>query len=284
MKKTATHTTTHVPELGVRKMSGDGAVKAGPVQHYGCTLSYVLSGHVELETDRVVSAGPGSMIVVPIGTPHRGVRLARMEAFGLSFCPSCLGLAESPWMAPFQAVRRGASPIFDIAEDRRNSVVSMFAGLSEELERGGSEPNELSQAWLRLILGELKRAAHGDALSVASDSLVGRALTYIQTHALESVSLSDVANAVHCAPSHLATVMKKETGQTVGQWLAATKVSAAASWLVHSEASIEEVAERVGWADRTHFTRQFRKVYGLTPAAWRKQERRHRPFSPEGSG
>jgi len=277
------HATTHVPELGVRRLRGDGAVQSDVTQHYGCTLSYVLEGRAEMEIGRAVSARAGNMIVVPIGTPHRGVFLEKMEAWGLSFCPSCLGLAETTWMAPFQAVRRGASPILDIAGERRPAILTMFQGLSDELDQGGSEPNELAQAWLRLLLGEVRKASLSIDTLAPPDSLVAQALTFIETHALEKISLRDVAAAVHCAPSHLATIMKKETGQTVGQWLTATKVSAAASWLIHSDASIDEIADRVGWADRTHFTRQFRSVYGLTPTGWRKQERKHRsaPSRPE---
>lgn len=63
----------------------------------------------------------------------------------------------------------------------------------------------------------------------------------------------------------------------MGDWLTSIRVSAAANWLLHSDASIDEVAEQVGWQDRTHFTRQFRQVYGSTPAAWRKAMRQKIP-------
>ena len=71
-------------------------------------------------------------------------------------------------------------------------------------------------------------------------------------------------------------IQARATDPKVGEWLSAIRVSSAANWLLHSDASLEEIAERVGWADRTHFTRQFRKAYGTTPAAWRAQMR-HRP-------
>jgi AraC-like DNA-binding protein len=39
-------------------------------------------------------------------------------------------------------------------------------------------------------------------------------------------------------------------------------------------ALLEEVAERVGYADVTHFIRLFRRTHGVTPAAWRAAQRR----------
>ncbi|MGH1344241.1 MAG: helix-turn-helix domain-containing protein [Nannocystales bacterium] len=274
-----TTTTTHTPALGIRRIRGTGEAHTGHVQHYGCTLAYVLDGEAELEIGRIVRALPGSMIVLPTGTPHRGIRRKDMDAWGLSFCPSCHDLSETAWMTPFQAVRRGASPVVTIPEARRPAVQSMFEGLHDELTLATAQASELGASWLRLILGELRRAAPSGSTAGRADSLCTRALTFIEAHAFEKISLRDVATAVHCTPSHLATVMKQETSQTVGDWLAAIRVSSAANWLLHSDAPLEEIAQRVGWGDRTHFTRQFRKAYGHTPAAWR-ESMRHKPADP----
>jgi AraC-like DNA-binding protein len=41
--------------------------------------------------------------------------------------------------------------------------------------------------------------------------------------------------------------------------------------LLHTEELIEIIAERVGYADVTHFIRMFRRHHDdLTPAAWRR--------------
>ena len=39
--------------------------------------------------------------------------------------------------------------------------------------------------------------------------------------------------------------------------------------LLHSDASIDTITGRVGYADPTHFIRMFRREHGVTPAAWR---------------
>jgi AraC-like DNA-binding protein len=37
---------------------------------------------------------------------------------------------------------------------------------------------------------------------------------------------------------------------------------------------VDVIAERVGYADPTHFIRMFRRQHGATPAAWRASQRR----------
>jgi AraC family transcriptional activator of pobA len=36
---------------------------------------------------------------------------------------------------------------------------------------------------------------------------------------------------------------------------------------------VDVIAERIGYADPTHFIRLFRRAHGCTPAAWRARQR-----------
>jgi AraC-like DNA-binding protein len=35
--------------------------------------------------------------------------------------------------------------------------------------------------------------------------------------------------------------------------------------------AVDQIAPKIGWQDTRHFIQQFRKIYGVTPAAWRKK-------------
>lgn len=59
--------------------------------------------------------------------------------------------------------------------------------------------------------------------------------------------------------------------------LSAGRIAEATSRLGHTDEPVDQIANRAGWKDTTHFIRQFRKVHGATPAAWRREHRaRHR--------
>ena len=176
-------------------------------------------------------------------------------------------------MSPFRRVRHGALPVVDVAKGRRRRVVRLYKDLAEEQERAAPESPELLRSLVTLVLGELCRAMPGERPSAGQGTLVADALGEIQRRCFEPISLRDVAKAVHRSPAHVASVVKRETGYSVGEWISSARVAEAASRLAHTDDSLDAIAEHVGWRDKTHFIRQFKKAYGVTPAAWRRSHR-----------
>ncbi|MEM6990325.1 MAG: AraC family transcriptional regulator [Myxococcota bacterium] len=234
-------------------------------------LTFVVEGTIQLECGGRVRVGGGSLVAIPAGIPHRSLGGRSVEYWLATFCATCLRIDEGQvLMQPFRRVRHGALPVVAVPAKRRRRIVQHFRELRQELELDAPESPELSRSLLLLLLGETTRAMPADASPAAVGSFVGDALGFIQRRALSPISLSDVAAAVHRSPAHVAATVKKDTGYTVGSWIRAARVSEAASRLIHTDESLDEIATRVGWGDKTHFIRQFAKVYGLTPAKWRK--------------
>lgn len=237
-------------------------------------LTYMVEGWHEMEHGGPIEAGAGTFTIVPAGIPHRALGGRDMDYWLLSFCPACLGLDESHvLMSPFRRVRRGALPVLSVAKGRRRRVIRLFRELAEEQGRAVPETPELLRSLVTLLLGEVRRAMPGPDLEAGGGTLVSEALELIQRRCLEPISLRDVAAAVHRSPAHLASVVKRETGYSVGEWISAGRVAEAAARLVHTDEGLDTIAEHVGWRDKTHFIRQFRKAYGVTPAAWRRARR-----------
>ncbi len=251
----------------------------GEVTHTEHGLTFLVDGWIRIEHGTELRIPPGSVCIMPAGVPHRQLAGEGVEYWLGGFCATCLALDESQLlMSPFQAVRHGALPIVEIPEERRPFLVGLFGALREESERGLPESPELSRSLLLLILGEVRRAMAAPEQAHVGDSLVAQALAFIQQHALTPISLRDVAAAVFRTPAHVATSVKAATGYSVGEWINSGRTAEAAKRLVHTDESLEEIANHVGWRDKTHFIRQFRSAYGVTPAAWRKQQRDvHRP-------
>lgn len=239
--------------------------------HTEHALAYVADGRVPLEGGRV-EAPAGAVVVLPAGVPGPTLGAAEAVLWVVRFCSTCLRLDEDlVLMSPFRRVRHGATPVVPIAEWRRARVVQRFHDLHEESERGAPESLELARSLVLLLLGEVRRATPGPLPPADGGGLVSEALTYIQQHCFTPISLRHVAAAVHRTPAHVAAVVKKATGHSVGQWIRAGRVAEAAARLAHTDDPIGEVAAHVGWQDKTHFIRMFRRAYGVTPAAWRRE-------------
>jgi transcriptional regulator GlxA family with amidase domain len=65
-------------------------------------------------------------------------------------------------------------------------------------------------------------------------------------------------------------LFKSRTGFSLQAYSRTKRVERACDLLLHSDASLEQVAERSGFSDRYHFSRVFKKVRGISPARFRK--------------
>jgi AraC family transcriptional regulator, transcriptional activator of pobA len=245
------------------------------VTHDYVALAFYTAGSATIEQRGAWRLRPGDMLLVPAGEPHRLVAASDVELWGLGFCPVCF-LADGSEMLlePFERVRYGASAVVTIPEERRGFLESLFRELEREVA-GGQEPGALAvqKSLITLIIAEAARAGTRHAHGSAGNGLVADALGFIERRCLEPISLRDVAAAVARSPAYLTTAVKRATGRSVQAWIIAGRLSEARRRLVHSDEAIEVIAERVGYADATHFIRMFRRMHGATPAAWRTSRR-----------
>ncbi len=103
--------------------------------------------------------------------------------------------------------------------------------------------------------------------------LAARALAFIAKNAFSPLSLEDVARAVGRNRSHVADVVRRETGLTVGQLISALRLDEARRRLEETDELVEVIGERVGYTDATHFARMFKRRFGAAPRAWRTAQR-----------
>lgn len=84
------------------------------------------------------------------------------------------------------------------------------------------------------------------------------------------ISLGELATACGLSRSHFARAFKIATGATPLEWLAQQRISLAQEYLRHTALSVENIADRCGFADQSHFTRAFYRHVGETPGRWRR--------------
>jgi AraC family transcriptional regulator len=85
--------------------------------------------------------------------------------------------------------------------------------------------------------------------------------------------MSHLASEAGVHPVHLAKAFRRIEGQTAGEYLQRLRVRAACDRLRNSDDSLANLAADYGFADQSHFTRTFRKIVGVTPAAFRNVSR-----------
>jgi signal transduction histidine kinase/DNA-binding response OmpR family regulator len=91
----------------------------------------------------------------------------------------------------------------------------------------------------------------------------------LNEHLADSMfSVRDWADLLHMDRTTLFRRVKSETGQSPEEFLREKRLQAAARLLAERAGNVAEVAEAVGFASVSHFSRRFRERFDITPAAY----------------
>lgn len=81
--------------------------------------------------------------------------------------------------------------------------------------------------------------------------------------------LSGIAHAVGVHPVHLARTFRSHHNCTLGEYFRRLRVEAACRKLSLTDAPLSQIALSVGYYDQSHFSKNFKKAMGVTPARYR---------------
>lgn len=93
---------------------------------------------------------------------------------------------------------------------------------------------------------------------------------YIFSNLSKPLTLTEIADAVHLAPTYLCNLFKKETGETVVEYITTQKVDFAKRLMIVKDLPLYDIAERCGFGDYKHFSHTFKRVVGISPMQYRK--------------
>ena len=93
---------------------------------------------------------------------------------------------------------------------------------------------------------------------------------YIRNNALKLHTLGEVAEACHVDKAYLCRLFRRFDSQSPYQYLLQLKMAEAARRLQRDEGLVKEVGYDLGFEDPFHFCRAFKKVFGLSPAAFKR--------------
>jgi two-component system response regulator YesN len=219
-----------------------------------------------------------TLVVPGLSSPGAGAR-ERMEA------SISLGDLVGEALAPF-----GAAIVFD---DGSESVVAVsragarlgagpdWADVPSEIaaraERRLGVPTAVAQRVapggaalvpaLSDILEELREEAGG-----RTDALALRARSYIErSYMRPELSLEEAAAELCVSPSHLSRVIKRGTGKSFVEYLAAYRVARAMAMLADRGMKMLEIADAAGFSSQHYFSRVFKRVCGISPSEYRSE-------------
>jgi AraC-like DNA-binding protein len=103
---------------------------------------------------------------------------------------------------------------------------------------------------------------------------VRRVCDFIEANPGGKLSLADHAAVAGMSPFHLAHVFAREVGMPLHVYVETMRTRHAKT-LLKSELPISQIADQLGYADQSHFTRRFKRFQAATPGQYRKSARKY---------
>lgn len=96
------------------------------------------------------------------------------------------------------------------------------------------------------------------------------ALTYIEEHYQDAISLSDIADASGMNCNYLCRVFREMTHMTPVEYLNCYRIECACEQIASTDESLTDIALSCGFCDPSYFIKVFKRFKGVTPSVYGK--------------
>ncbi|GAA3408622.1 response regulator [Paenibacillus hodogayensis] len=102
---------------------------------------------------------------------------------------------------------------------------------------------------------------------------INRIVQYVARSFDEDISLQTMAAYVSMDENYLSGLFRKKTGSTFTGYVHRIRVNEACQFLLHTDLSVAEIGERVGFPNPSYFFKIFKRFAGCTPNEYKAQNR-----------
>jgi two-component system, response regulator YesN len=99
---------------------------------------------------------------------------------------------------------------------------------------------------------------------------IRKAITYIDQHLKEELTLKEVAAQVHLNPSYFSVLFKEQVKLNFSEYVTRRRIQRAKELVISTTLPINEIAEMAGYKTSKYFIKIFKEMEGMTPSAYRK--------------
>jgi AraC-like DNA-binding protein len=111
---------------------------------------------------------------------------------------------------------------------------------------------------------------------------IQKVLDYIGSNLEGDLTLNQIAQSVKLSRSRLHYLFRTQLGMPTIQYVKMRRLERARDLLKTTSLTVKEVRVRVRMHDRSHFARQFKKTYGMTPYQYRRSIAESSPETKTG--
>jgi AraC family transcriptional regulator len=220
-------------------------------------LAYTVTGGVRETFGREqVRCRPGNVLLKPAGAPHADWFDARETI--------TLQLEWRPDITPLAGPALDRVLLFGAGE-----VSTLAARLYAELHAEDDATAMIAEGLALEMVGRILRSR-----APGREDGVPRWLSRVRDRLHDEpgagLAIGALAAEAGVRADHLGRRFREVYGMTVGTYLRRIRLERAAAALIDPAQRLSEIALRAGFADQAHFTREFKRAFGVPPGAYRR--------------
>ena len=158
-----------------------------------------------------------------------------------------------------EAIRLGVTR-FLIKPSKMSEIEEALKTMSANLVKQGNKGTDIE-----------KGEHQSETNEPANNFVVRQAISYIEAHYKEKISLGEVADKVYVSQWHLSKLLNKHANKNFYDILNDIRIREAKKLLSNPSLRISEISEMVGYIDQAHFSRIFKKLEGISANEYRNK-------------
>jgi AraC family transcriptional regulator, transcriptional activator of pobA len=252
--------------------------KIGPIKSEFFRAGFGLQGSVHLECGLethffqkgdMVFTFPGQVFSMQDKSPDFS---AYYMLFSEEFVADAMSLKNIREQFPF--LHYGGAQHIQLDPQEAAEVEHLILKINSEIKQRKPDLRQAIQLYLHLVLIQAKRSYERQQLGskdlgTAENALLRRYKKLVGEHFVAKRNVSDYAALLHVSADHLSKTVRKQSGKTAHQLIEEMLLMEAKALLLHTEASVAEIAWRLEFADPSHFNKFFKKLTEVTPQQYR---------------
>jgi AraC-like DNA-binding protein len=218
-----------------------------------------------------------------------------LEVAAAASKPFCINFGDGPasttlvcgYLAcdarPFNPLLESLPPVIKVGDPAHDGAgwISQFIrfAVAEAAGKHAGSESVLTKLSELLFIDVVRRyletlpPEHAGWLAGLRDPLIGKVMSMMHARSAHDWTIDELAREAGMSRSVLAERFAKLIGIPPMHYLAKWRMQIASELLTSGKASLASIAADVGYESEASFSRAFKKMIGVPPSAWRRQER-----------